>query len=183
MRDRLFAGTFLNFGKDYDGRNGYVYVYFTRIDNPPPTDRPRNWLHEVPGRVDLARVPKDRILSKSDYEWFSGMDGLANARWTRDMTGRVHAFEDPNGIKVVSVARAPGVNRYLLAYNPKDNRGNFGCSKCRSLGVRGGGGVPARLRAASHAAGREPARGHLPFSAEVVERGRAGVHARVQPRR
>jgi hypothetical protein len=42
------------------------------------------------------------------------------------MTARKPAFIDPNGIKIVSVCRAPGINRYLLAYNPRDNAGNFG---------------------------------------------------------
>jgi hypothetical protein len=125
MHDRLSAGTFLNFGRDYAGaRDGYVYAYFTRLAAVP--EKPRNWTHEVPGRVDLARVPKDRILDRTAYEWFTGMDVRGAAAWTQDMTRRKEVFEDANGIKVVSVCHQPRLWRYLLAYNPKDNRGHFG---------------------------------------------------------
>ena len=125
MQDRLFAGTFLNFGKNYKGaRDGYVYAYFTRLAKLP--DRPRNWMHEVPGGVDLARVPRDRIFEKEAYEWFAGLDRGGHPQWTQDMKTRTHAFEDRNGIKVVSVVHHPTLGRYLLVYNPRDNRGHFG---------------------------------------------------------
>jgi len=127
MGDRLFGGAFLNFGRDYAGtRDGHVYVYFTRIANPPPPDQPRKWIHETPGRIDLARVPKDRLLEQAAYEWFAGLDGAGRPQWSADMKARAHVFKDSNGIKVVSVCRQPSPGRYLLAYNPKDNRGNFG---------------------------------------------------------
>jgi hypothetical protein len=32
---------------------------------------------------------------------------------------------DPNGIKIVSVCHAPGIDRYLLVYNPRGNAGHF----------------------------------------------------------
>jgi hypothetical protein len=125
MQDRLFAGTFLNFGRAYAGaRDEYVYAYFTRVD--PPPDKPRNWVHEVPGRVDLARVPRDRILDRTAYEWFAGRDDRGAAAWTRDMAARATAFEDANGIKVVSACYQARLKRYLLVYNPHDNRGHFG---------------------------------------------------------
>jgi len=124
MQDRLFAGTFLNFGQNYQGaRDEYVYVYFTRIDVPP--ERPRNWIHEVPGRVDLARVPRERILTKDAYEWFAGRDEEGRPHWTGDIQARTHVFEDRNGIKVVSVSCHPTLHRCLLLYNPRDNRGHF----------------------------------------------------------
>jgi hypothetical protein len=124
-KDGLFAGVFLNAGKDYAGApDGGVYVYFTHLNEVP--DKPRNWIHETPGRVDLARVPKQRILEAGAYEWFTGLAADGTARWSSKMADRKPVFEDPNGIKVVSVARPPTVGRCLLAYNPRDNRGNFG---------------------------------------------------------
>ena len=126
MHDRLFAGTFLNFGRDYArSRDGYVYSYFTRIEMPPPPDKPRSWIHERPGMVDLARVPRGRLLEREAYEWFAGLDE-GGARWTNDLAAREAAFVDPNGIKIVSVCYAPGIDRYLLVYNPHDNAGHFG---------------------------------------------------------
>lgn len=126
MQDRLFAGTFLNFGRDYAGaRDDYVYAYFTRIDHPPPPDKPRNWVHETPGRVDLARVPKDRILDRAAYEWYAGRDEQGKAAWTPAMASRAAVFEDANGIKIVSACYQPRLRKYLLVYNPRDNRGNF----------------------------------------------------------
>jgi hypothetical protein len=125
MHDGVFAGTFLNFGRDYAGaRDDFTYSYFTRLDTVP--DKPRNWMHEVPGRIDLARVPKDRMLEKAGYEWFAGLNERGEASWTREMASRSAAFEDPAGIKVVSVCYQPQLRRYLLVYNPRDNRGNFG---------------------------------------------------------
>jgi len=124
MHDRLFAGTFINAGRDYaDAPDGYVYACFTRLDVLPT--EPRSWIHEVPGRVDLARVPKDRILEQSAWEWFAGTAEEGQPRWTPDGAKRQHTFEDPNGIKVVSVCYQPVLRRYLLVYNPRDNRGNF----------------------------------------------------------
>ncbi|MFZ5833129.1 MAG: DUF4185 domain-containing protein [Planctomycetota bacterium] len=126
MHDRVSAGALLNFGKDYAGaRDDFVYVYFTRIQDLPADGKPRNWIHEVPGQVDLARVPKDRVLEKAAYEWFAGVNDDGAPRWTDDISARTPAFEDPNGIKVVSVSYNLALRRYLLLYNPKNNRGHF----------------------------------------------------------
>lgn len=122
--DRLFAGTFLNFGRDYTGaRDEYVYSYFTRIEQPPAETR--SWIHERPGMVDLARVAKRRIFEREAFEWFAGGGEDGKPRWTRDTSARQAVFTDPNGIKIVSVCQPPGSDRYLLVYNPRDNAGHF----------------------------------------------------------
>jgi hypothetical protein len=124
IQDRLFAGALLNFGRDYAGaRDDYVYSYFTRIEQAPA--QPRSWIHERPGLVDLARAPKDRLLDREAYEWFAGLANDGNPLWSHDMTTRQPAFTDPNGIKIVSLCRPPGGDRYLLVYNPRDNAGHF----------------------------------------------------------
>ncbi|WP_437201242.1 DUF4185 domain-containing protein [Planctomicrobium sp. SH664] len=125
-KDGIFAGNFCNFGRDYaSARDHYVYVYFTRIQSPPESRR--SWIHETPGMVDLARVPKDKILEQNAYEWFAGITEDHQPRWTSRITERQPAFEDPNGIKIVSVSCNLPLKRYLLVYNPYNNAGNFGC--------------------------------------------------------
>jgi hypothetical protein len=124
LHDRLFAGTFLNFGQNQAGaRDQYVYSYFTRIETPPA--QPRSWIHETPGFVDLARVPRDRLLDRAEYEWFAGLTEDGNARWTSNLQARQAAFTDPNGIKIVSVCHVSALDRFLLIYNPRDNGGHF----------------------------------------------------------
>ncbi|OPZ09837.1 MAG: hypothetical protein BWZ10_02518 [candidate division BRC1 bacterium ADurb.BinA364] len=125
-RDRIMAGNFLDGGKDNSAAfDEYVYCYFTRIENLPPGGQPRNWIHERPGRIDLARVPKDGLLNRDAYEWFHGLDGAGAPVWTKDMKARAPAFEDPNGIKVVSACYVRALEKCLLLYNPRDNRGHF----------------------------------------------------------
>jgi hypothetical protein len=123
--DRVFAGTFLNFGRNYAGaRDDYVYSYFTRIEQRP--EPPRSWIHERPGQVDLARVPKKQMNQRSAYEWFAGLADSGEPRWTANISAKRAVFTDPNGIKLVSVCHAPGIERCLLVYNPRTNNGNFG---------------------------------------------------------
>ena len=122
--DGIFAGTFINAGKDYtDAPDRYVYACFTRVD--PAPEEPRAWLYERPGRIDLARAPKNRLLDRTAWEWFGGMNANGQPTWSADITKRTHTFEDPNSIKVVSVCYQPALRRYLLTYNPRDTGGNF----------------------------------------------------------
>ena len=73
MRDRLFAGASVNHGKDDAGaKDEYVYSCFTRLATV--LEKPRNWTHEVPGQVDLARVPRSKIIDQAAWEWFAGVD-------------------------------------------------------------------------------------------------------------
>ncbi|HVJ69146.1 MAG TPA: DUF4185 domain-containing protein [Caulifigura sp.] len=126
MQDRLFAGAFVNHGRDNAGaKDDFIYAAFTRLAKVP--QKPRNWTHEVPGQVDLARAPKSRLLEQGAWEWFAGFDDAGNAMWTPRIDERRPCFEDPNGIKIVSLAHNAGLDRYLLVYNPHDNRGHFAC--------------------------------------------------------
>ena len=104
--DNLYGGSFLNFGRDYAGaRDTYVYSYFPRGST---------WALQIPGSADLARVPKDRIMDQSAYEWFAGFDLNGNPTWTPTLSARRPVFEDPNGLRTVSVGYDPGLGRYLL---------------------------------------------------------------------
>lgn len=124
IRDHLMAGSFLNAGRDNTAaRDDYVYAYFTRMNEV--RHQARNWIHEVPGRVDLARVPKTRILQREAYQWFAGFDDPNVPLWTANMDARKEVFTDRGGIKIVSACYQPQLGRYLFVYNPHDNRGNF----------------------------------------------------------
>jgi hypothetical protein len=124
MHDGIYAGTFINFGRDYAGApDDYVYSVFVRLNETPR--EPRNWRYEVPGRLDLARVPRDRLLEKAAWQWFAGIDPVRGERWTPNIAERRSIFEDLNGIKVVSLAHHAQLDRYLLTYNPRDTGGNF----------------------------------------------------------
>lgn len=124
MRKGLSAGVFVQAGQDYSGApDSYIYAYFTRVD--PPPGEPRGWIHEKPGRVDLARCPKSRLTEQAAWEWFAGRDETDAPVWTNSLSKRQYVFEDPNGIKVVSACYQPDLERYLLVYTPRDTGGNF----------------------------------------------------------
>ena len=66
--DRLIMPTFCQFGKNYAGaRDSYVYCYFIRLQGNPSKLN----VHK-PGQIDLARVPKKKIMHRSAYEFFDG---------------------------------------------------------------------------------------------------------------
>jgi hypothetical protein len=96
--------TFLNFGKDYHGaRDNYVYIY--GVNRDPSLFWTQVW---------LARVPKNQILTRGAYEFFTGFDGSSAPTWSIDITDRKPVFEDPNGVGITSVSYNPGINRYIL---------------------------------------------------------------------
>lgn len=99
--------TFLQFGRDYQGaRDNFVYVYSQdKRANPAP-------------RVSIAlfRVPLLQISSKTQFEYFAGLDANLRPLWTSDITQRQPVFVDPAGIGFgVRVSYNPGLKRYLLS--------------------------------------------------------------------
>src|SRR5436190_7902982 len=79
LQDRLFAGAFINHGQDNAGaKDDYVYSCFTRLAAVP--EKPRNWTHEIPGQVDLARVHKSKIAEQPAWEWLVGLDVAGQPR-------------------------------------------------------------------------------------------------------
>jgi hypothetical protein len=118
--DLLYCPTFLNFGKDNQGaRDKWVYSYFPRLN-----DVNELWYNSAkipqarrPGKVDLARVPKDKIRDKSYYEFFAGFNSRGKPLWTRDLSpaARKPVFVDEaGGVRTVSCTYNPGLKRYLL---------------------------------------------------------------------
>ncbi len=105
-QDELYGGTFCNFGKDYAGaRDDFVYSYYPRGTN---------WAMNKPGKVDLARVPKDQIMNRDKYEFFAGLNNNGQPTWTKDLNERKPVFEDPAGVRTASVGYNVGLKRYLL---------------------------------------------------------------------
>jgi hypothetical protein len=114
--DRLVQPSILNFGKDYDGaRDGYVYHYFIRKESTAESLGIHLGGEPPAGKIDLARVPKDRIMGRSEWEFFAGLGADGEPLWTRTPAHRRPVFEDRNGVGFSSsVSYNPGLGRYLL---------------------------------------------------------------------
>jgi CubicO group peptidase (beta-lactamase class C family)/dienelactone hydrolase len=96
--------TFLNFGKDFAGaRDDYVYIY-----SPDSASA-----YEPADRMVLARVPKDRIRQRDDYEFFKGLNNRSEPRWTNDITERGAVFEHKGKCYRSGISYNAGLKRYL----------------------------------------------------------------------
>jgi hypothetical protein len=104
--DRAFsAPTFLQAGRDYRAApDDYVYLY------APHEDRRRRNDH-----LDLARVPRARVLERGAYEFFAGLEGGDRPRWSRRVAGRAPVFTFPGHVGCGDVVYLPGRGRYFLA--------------------------------------------------------------------
>ncbi len=79
--------TILQMGKNYEhNTDGYVYTY-------APNGNEEGSMNQLV----MFRVPKDRILSRSDYEYFVSRNSDGTANWSNDIHARgvVHIF--PSG--------------------------------------------------------------------------------------
>jgi hypothetical protein len=76
----------------------------------------------------LARVPKDQIQKRAAYEFFAGLDGTGQPRWTRDLAQRRAVFSGDCYRSRITY-NAP-LHRYLLvqpvpAVNSRDRTGKI----------------------------------------------------------
>lgn len=117
----VMVPTICQFGRDYAGaRDEYVYHYLIRFRSfTGPDDAPdRNlWLVvQRPGAIDLARVPKDRMLDRAAWTFFAGRDDEGRPIWTDNLDQRRPVFEDVAGGVGwnVNVSYNAGLRRYLL---------------------------------------------------------------------
>ena len=79
--------TVLQMGKNYaDNKDGYVYLY-----------APNGNIEGTMNQTVLARVPKGKILSRKDYEFFTAIRSDGSANWSKKIEDRgvVHTF--PSG--------------------------------------------------------------------------------------
>jgi hypothetical protein len=108
LNETLFAfsiPSILQMGRNYEGnRDGYIYVY-----------GPNGVTEGSMNEVVLCRVPKGKIRDRAKYEFFVGMNGAAQARWSKDVTARVPVHTFPSGY----VTKANYVQDWMLsvAYN------------------------------------------------------------------
>ena len=126
--DGVILPSFLQFGKDYrDARDDFVYVYASHYK--PGAFSIRDKLRvQRPGEIGLMRIPKAKIMDRTSYEFFRGLDGEQNPQWTKDLRSRRPVFEDPNGVGWnTSVSHNRGLGRYFLITEHTDSAtGNIG---------------------------------------------------------
>lgn len=125
--------TILQFGRDYAGaRDDYVYSYLIRFrgtEGPDDYEDKVSWLvAQKPGAVDLARVPRERMLDRDAWEFCAGLGADGAPIWTADLSARRPVFEDPNGVGWnLSVSYNAGLGRYLLCTeHTETHRGKLG---------------------------------------------------------
>lgn len=100
----------LQFGAGYSGaRDNYVYMYATRLKNGS------DLVPQVPGEIDLFRVPRDQITNPSAYQYFSGMNGNT-PQWTNNLNARQPVFRISTGVgwAPAAVSYNSGLGRYIL---------------------------------------------------------------------
>jgi CubicO group peptidase (beta-lactamase class C family) len=96
--------TFLNFGKNYAGaRDQYVYIYSHDADSA----------YQPADRMVLARVPKGKIKERDAYEFFQGLDGQHQPRWTKAIAERGAVFKHAGRCYRSGITYNPGLGRYL----------------------------------------------------------------------
>jgi hypothetical protein len=96
--------TFLNYGRNYAGaRDNFVYVF------SPDTDS----AYEPADRMVMMRVPKDDMKSREAYEFFAGLGGDGQPRWTRDEKQRAAVLSNPGKCYRSMVSYNAGLKRYL----------------------------------------------------------------------
>ncbi len=124
--DGLTIPTICQFGQDYGGaRDDFVYHYFL-----PPSSAESTTISRIgnSGEVFLARSHMSRLMDRSAYEFFSGMDDRGQPRWNKTLADKQAVFSDRNGTGwCLSVSYNSGLQRYLLMTNHiSSSRGNLG---------------------------------------------------------
>jgi hypothetical protein len=112
--DDLVGGNILQFGKNYAGAiDKYVYHYLVHPDIYKDTTGKVSEL-QVPGMIYLLRVPKQKLMKREAYEFFSGIKG-EKPDWSRNVKDKKPVFVDKNGVGTpIGISYNPGLERYLL---------------------------------------------------------------------
>jgi len=97
---------FVQFGKNYQrARDDYVYI----------ASQANNSAYGYSPDIVLARVRKDRVMERSRYEFFAGLDGSGKPLWSPDISKRKPVFTDPKGTQRIAITYNPALSRYILA--------------------------------------------------------------------
>lgn len=79
--------TMLQMGQNYEhNRDGFVYVY-----------APNGYTEGTMNQLVMFRVPKDKILDRSAYEYFVSRNPDGTANWSSDITERSPVYTFPAG--------------------------------------------------------------------------------------
>lgn len=131
--ENVIMPTICQFRGDYAGaRDDFIYHYLIRYQSEEgPDDYPDKvpWLvAQKPGIIDLARVPADRILDRSAWEFFKGTGEDGKPLWTDVLSQRRGVFNDSNGVGwCMSVSYNAGLERYMLCTeHTETHRGKLG---------------------------------------------------------
>lgn len=97
--------TFLNFVKNYEhARDDYVYIYSPDSDSA----------YVAADRLLLARAGKNRIKSRTAYEFFAGLTSSRRPSWTNDIRHAEAVFDHQGRCLRPTVSYDLGLHRYLL---------------------------------------------------------------------
>jgi hypothetical protein len=109
---RLASTHFIQFGKDYaDARDEFVYAYFPAADDG-------NSYWENGDYLLLGRVPKDKILVRSAWEFYTGLSSSGQPAWSKDDQKADAVFRYPRMTGENHVNYNPALKRYFM--------GNYG---------------------------------------------------------
>jgi hypothetical protein len=97
-----------------------VYIYAPDIIDPT------HWNVRLPGRINLVRVFRSDIETKSAYEFFAGLDVNGQPRWAAKTGERKPTWSDSvNGTHRIAVSYNAELKRYLLTTIAIDRTGWF----------------------------------------------------------
>lgn len=105
--------TFLQAGRDYsDAPDAFVYVYSPHEDARLGNDR-----------LVLARVPREQIVQRSAWRFFSGLGVDGRPTWAERLRDRQPVLECPGHVGCGDVVYLPALGRFVLASNGGDGTG------------------------------------------------------------
>jgi hypothetical protein len=70
----------------------------------------------------LMRAPRDRLMDRGAYEFFTGRTAGGDATWSPDVLARQPVIEDRNGLRLASAVYNAGLDRYLVGYGHTERR-------------------------------------------------------------
>jgi hypothetical protein len=107
---------FVNFGRGYEGaRDDYVYAY---SHDGPLADTPAD-------QFILMRAPCASLREREAWEFFTGLDEMGSARWSRKMVDRVGVFQNPDGCLRSAMTFNGALRRYLWWQQIPQPRGHL----------------------------------------------------------
>lgn len=96
--------TFVNYGQNYQGARD-DYVYMVTPDGPSA--------YEAADSFVLTRVPRDRIVDRSAYEFFVAVSAGGSPSWSADIADRGAVFSHPGNSRRSGISYNAALGRYL----------------------------------------------------------------------